>query len=139
MLKYVALFEYVDGEEGFGVVFPDLPGCVSAGNTYENAYRNAHEALAMYAEECKELPKPRTLEQIKAEWRDWPEWEKDYKFLVGMVGLVPASQPKKYTLYLDAALMARIDEVSKNRSAFLSEAAKAALESDLCKRFISAE
>ena len=42
--EYIALFEY-DDEAGYGVVFPDLPGCFSAGDDYDDAMRNAYEAL----------------------------------------------------------------------------------------------
>lgn len=42
-------FEYpalIDGEPGaYGVVFPDLPGCVAMGATPDEALRNAAEAL----------------------------------------------------------------------------------------------
>lgn len=33
-----------------GVVFPELPGCVSAGEGIEDAVRMAHEALALHLE-----------------------------------------------------------------------------------------
>lgn len=33
------------GASGFGVFFPDLPGCTSAGDTVEKAARNAKDAL----------------------------------------------------------------------------------------------
>ena len=35
-----------DPDSDFGVVFPDFPGCVSAGRTVDEAIRGAHEALA---------------------------------------------------------------------------------------------
>lgn len=36
----------IDGEPGgYGVVFPDLPGCVAMGETVEEALGNAEEAL----------------------------------------------------------------------------------------------
>lgn len=139
MLKYIALFEQDKEADLVGVVFPDLPGCFSSGKSFDEAFQNAHEALALYAEDVKEMPQPRTLEQIQTEWEDWKEWKDNYNFTVGMVGLLPPSQPRKYTLYIDAALMARIDEVSKNRSAFLSEAARTALDSNVYKKFASAE
>lgn len=35
---------------GFGVSFPDFPGCVSAGDTFDEAVRSAAEALAFHVE-----------------------------------------------------------------------------------------
>ena len=37
-------------DQTLGVVFPELPGCVSAGDTIEEASVMAHEALAGYLE-----------------------------------------------------------------------------------------
>lgn len=51
-------------EEGGGylVSFPDLPGCASDGETYEEAIANARDAFtswtAAYAEEGREIPAP---------------------------------------------------------------------------------
>lgn len=45
---YPAIIER--GAQDFGVSFPDFPGCVSAGNTYDEAVRNAAEALAFHVE-----------------------------------------------------------------------------------------
>jgi predicted RNA binding protein YcfA (HicA-like mRNA interferase family)/predicted RNase H-like HicB family nuclease len=124
MKKYIALFETDEDAENVGVVIPDLPGCFSAGKNFNEAFRNAHEAVAGYLDGAGEHPKARTLEEIKKEWDDWAEWENNYKFVIGFVSAIPSSKPKKYTVYLDSALMAQIDNVSTNRSAFLAEAAK---------------
>ena len=128
MKKYIALFETDENADNVGVVIPDLPGCFSAGKNFDEAFRNAHEAVAGYLDSASELPKARTLEEIKEEWEDWAEWEKNYNFVVGFVSAIPSSKPKKYTVYLDSALMAQIDNVSSNRSAFLAEAARRMLE-----------
>lgn len=47
---YLAKIEKHAGEEGypkdyFLVTFPSLPGCVTQGDTFEEAHKNAHEAL----------------------------------------------------------------------------------------------
>jgi len=80
MKKYIALFEYNDENNGYGIVFPDVPGCFSAGDDYDDAYRMAHEALAFHldglATEGIPIPEPRTLEEIKNEWDEWKEWGK---------------------------------------------------------------
>ena len=36
-----------DAQHAFGVVVPDIPGCHSAGDTLEEAYANAKEAIAV--------------------------------------------------------------------------------------------
>jgi predicted RNase H-like HicB family nuclease len=45
MAGYVALV-HKDRGTSYGVSFPDLPGCISAGDTMEEALANAAEALA---------------------------------------------------------------------------------------------
>jgi hypothetical protein len=105
------------------VAFPDLPGCISGGENFEDAVRMAHEALSLYADGEDDLPEPRSLEKIKAQWEDWAEWEKNYKFLVGEVALYPLKpQVKKFNISMDERLVNRIDRISKNRSAFIAQA-----------------
>jgi len=89
MKDYIALFEYVPGENGFGVIVPDIPGFSSGGETYEEAIKNATEGLASHIEVMKEygeeIPSPRSLEKIKNEWKNWKDWEKNYKFHIGHI------------------------------------------------------
>lgn len=71
-----------DEDSAVGVTFPDLPGCFSAGDTYDKAIANAHVALRLYAEAEGEagrrLPRPRTFEalyrdrEVRDEARDAP-------------------------------------------------------------------
>ncbi len=67
MKTYFAIV-HKDADSAVGVVFPDLPGCFSAGDTYDKAIANAHIALQLYAEAEHEagrrLPKPRTFEAL---------------------------------------------------------------------------
>lgn len=126
--QYIAFFERDPEVKGFGVIFPDLPGCFSQGNTYENAVRRAHEALSLYADGEK-IPEPRTLEEIQETWKDWKDWKSKYNFTVEHIALLPLNGKKeRFNVTLDAGLVARIDRVTKNRSAFLAEAAQRLLE-----------
>ncbi len=44
-----------DGETGrWSAVFPELPGCASAGDTEDEAIHNANEALALWFEPSSE-------------------------------------------------------------------------------------
>ena len=67
MRTYFAIV-HKDEDSAVGVVFPDLPGCFSAGDTYNKAIANAHEALRLYAEAervaGRQLPKPRTFDAL---------------------------------------------------------------------------
>ena len=54
--------------EGYSVYFPDVPGCVSAGNTAQNAAANAEEALyghlILSLEHGEPLPDARPIDDI---------------------------------------------------------------------------
>jgi len=128
--EYLALFEYSDDSDGYSVIFPDLPGCFSAGDDFDDAVRMAHEALSLYAEGETILPTPRTLEQIKSEWEDWPEWESNYKFYLVKIGLYPIKPTtRKFNISLDERLVRKIDRVTNNRSAFIANAVEEMLNS----------
>ena len=45
-LTYLAVLE--PSEDGYGVFFPDLPGCISFGETIPDAQQNAREALELH-------------------------------------------------------------------------------------------
>jgi predicted RNase H-like HicB family nuclease len=71
MAHYVAIIEDAGPDHAVGVWFPDLPGCTSAGDDTDEALRNAPEALELYAQSLegdgKQLPRPRTLTELKAD------------------------------------------------------------------------
>ena len=66
-MRYPALIE--SGGDDYGVVFPDLPGCVAMGNTLDEAIRHAEEALHDWMDSMGELghpiPAPSELENIE--------------------------------------------------------------------------
>ncbi len=70
MRTYFAIL-HKDAGSAVGVVFPDLPGCFSAGDSYDEAIRNAEAALALYAEAesdaGRELPEPRPFDTLYAD------------------------------------------------------------------------
>lgn len=49
-------------DSGYGVYFPDFPGCVASGKTIDQAARIAKDALSMHyyalEEESEEIPEP---------------------------------------------------------------------------------
>jgi predicted RNA binding protein YcfA (HicA-like mRNA interferase family)/predicted RNase H-like HicB family nuclease len=65
MTHYIAIIEDAGPNYAVGVWFPDLPGCTSAGDDLDEALRNAPEALALYLENLSELPRARSLAELK--------------------------------------------------------------------------
>ena len=130
--NFIALFE--EGQNGgYSVVFPDVPGVVTSGRNFDETVRMAHEALAFHIAGLKKdgcpVPKPRSLEKIKTSWKDWKEWETDGNFLIVPIALLPPLQKSiRVDAMLPERLVARIDVLYKNRSAFLAMAAEKYLE-----------
>ena len=82
---YVAIVEEQHGK-AVGVWFPDLPGCLSAGDTLDEAVLNAKEALELWGEAMlesgQEIPPPRSLSELKRE----PEIAADLgRFMVALI------------------------------------------------------
>lgn len=75
-MRYVS-FIHKDNDSDYGVSFPDFPGCVSVGDTVDDAVRRGCEALAFHVEglldDIESIPVPRPIEAIKAdpELADW--------------------------------------------------------------------
>lgn len=67
MTQYVALI-HKDVSSDFSVSFPDFPGCVTAGQTLDEARLMAEEALALHIEGMVEddetIPLPSSLDEI---------------------------------------------------------------------------
>lgn len=64
-LIYPAIFTYEEG--AYTVIFPDLEGCFTEGETLEEAFKFAGEALALYLDGLSELPKATAFSNVKAE------------------------------------------------------------------------
>ena len=61
---------FVDGADGtYGVVFPDLPGCVAMGHTVDEALKHAQDALSDYMCEMESngwrIAAPSALESLE--------------------------------------------------------------------------
>ena len=63
-----------DPGSSYGVTVPSLPGCFSGGDTLDEAFANAQEAIACHIEgyllEAQEVPTERPLE----EYQDNPDY-----------------------------------------------------------------
>ena len=68
MSGYIALVHKDEGTS-YGVSFPDVLGCISTGDTFEDAVANAAEALAFHFAGMREdgdtIPAPRSFDELK--------------------------------------------------------------------------
>jgi len=71
---YPFIIRHLSSEEGGGffIEFPDLPGCISDGETIEEAIKNGIDAIACWMAAAKEsgrtIPKPGQSEQQSGKW-----------------------------------------------------------------------
>jgi predicted RNase H-like HicB family nuclease len=67
MPHYIVLI-HKDTDSFYGVSFPDLPGVVTAGDTVDQALRNAAEVIEFAAEDRPSpFPAPRTIDELRAD------------------------------------------------------------------------
>lgn len=74
ILDYPFTIHHLPLEDGGGylIEFPDLPGCMSDGDTPEEAIENGRDAVACWISAAKasgrKIPKPGELEQQSGKW-----------------------------------------------------------------------
>ena len=127
---YIGLV-HKDLDSDYGISFPDFPGCISAGKTFDEVIAMGKEALGFHVEYMLErgdkVPKPRSLEEIQANMDDF--WLDDLSdaTIVRVPLIVNIDPPKRVNLSINASLLAAIDQAAKEqgmtRSAFLASAA----------------
>ena len=126
-VKYAAVMEESD-VRGFGVWFPDFPGCVSQGDDPVFAARSARQALALHIETMASLgeaiPQPTPPEAV--------ELPQDVMSFVFLVSADPPEAKPTYVrlnVTLPEGLVRRIDAVANgNRSGWLATAANEKLK-----------
>lgn len=129
MRPYIALV-HKDADSDYGVSFPDLPGCITAGSTLDEARTMAVEALALHLEGLTEdgeaIPEPSSLEAIMA--------ERENHDAVAILVDPPkvAAKAVRINVTLPADVLDRIDRYAEaeglTRSGFLARAARKELE-----------
>lgn len=56
-MGYTVILER-EADGGFVVTVPALPGCITQGDSRDEAIENAREAIALYVEDCLEAGDP---------------------------------------------------------------------------------
>jgi predicted RNase H-like HicB family nuclease len=128
-MRFIA-FIHKDPGSCYGVSFPDVPGCTSAGDTLDEALANAVDALSghirLMEADGEAIPIARTLEAINAD----PDFAEDLQgAIISAVPLVrDRGSTTRINVSLDLGLLEAIDglakERSQTRSAFLASAAR---------------
>lgn len=133
-MLYPIAVERGSDKEAYGVIVPDIQGCFSAGDTFEEALENAREAIAghleILAEDGEEIP----LASEAVNFFD----NDDYKGMVWAVVEVDVSRylgkAEKVNVTLPSRLIHLIDDRVKkdnrfkSRSAFLAASAERMLQ-----------
>ncbi len=131
MSAYIALLRK-DRRSDYSVDFPDLPGCVTAGRTLDEARRFAREALALHlrglAEDGAAIPEPSSLDAIAAD----PENADAVAFLVEAPVRKAKSVPVTITVTEDLveAVRRRAAELGMSQSRLFAEGVRQYLGMD---------
>jgi predicted RNase H-like HicB family nuclease len=130
--RYLALIHRENGV--FGMSFPDFPGCVAVGDSFEEAVEQGIEALRFHADGMVEdglpIPRPRSLDELETD----PAFREDRADAVlATVPLLPhAGRARRINFTIDEAILAEIDRIvtmreGYSRSRFFEDAARAML------------
>ena len=128
--QYVAVIEK-DADSAFGVWFPDVEGCFSAGETVEEAVANAAAALRQHVEAVesagRNVPSARSIDDVLRD-KDVAESIETGAVLFAVPLLADAGRTVRINISLDKALVDQIDTAATarglTRSAFLAQAAR---------------
>lgn len=128
-MRYIA-FIHKEEDSVFGVSFPDFPGCISAGDSLDEALLNASEALQghvqMMEADGDHVPSPRSADDIM---KDKSLVEEREGAIISAVPLVrDRGSTTRINVSLDLGLLEAIDDAARarkqTRSAFLASAAR---------------
>lgn len=133
-MRYVAFIHHERGV-GYGISFPDVPGCVSIGDTADEAVRQGCEALAFHLEglisDGESVPSPRSIEEVKAD-DSLTDWRAGANIVLVPL-LLDRGSSKRVNISIDPGLLDAIDDEAKargmTRSAFLASAARHEIQS----------
>ena len=130
--SYFAVFEPAKSG-GFGVYFPDLPGCASYGDDFEQATKMAEEALGLHLYEMEkdndEIPNPtKNPSQLPIE----PETEQGY--CISIVTIYPdlvKNRIENRAVKTNVTIPAWLKEVAEEQGINFSQLLQTALKERL--------
>ena len=128
-MRYIA-FIHKEPDSAYGISFPDVPGCISAGDTIDEAVHNAVEALSGHIRVLEAdgdpIPEPRDFDAIAND-----DSLADDR-AAAMTTLIPLVRDRGATVRVnvsfDLGLLEAIDAAARERgltrSGFLASAAR---------------
>jgi predicted RNase H-like HicB family nuclease len=133
-MRYPIAIETGDAEHDYGVIVPDLPGCFSAGATFDEAIHNAQEAILLHLDGLLEdglaIPAPSSVEKAAKK----KEFKKGFVWAVVEIELADLKDTsERVNITIPRRALRVIDEAAKrggeSRSSFLVKSALSAASS----------
>ena len=129
-MLYPIAIEKGSATEAYGVIVPDIPGCFSAGDTFEEALNNVKEAIAghleILAEDGEDIPlaseASKHLHDDEYKGFIWAVVDVDVSRYLGKAEKVNVTLPSRLIRLIDDRVGK--DKVFKSRSAFLAAGAE---------------
>lgn len=116
-MRYPVVIERDSETTAFGVIFPDLPGCFSAGDTLDEAISNAEEAAAAWIDATLDagdaVPPPSTLDAVQNAVQNSPDYQ---GWTIGFVTINPAildDRVERANISLPRRVLERLDALAK--------------------------
>ncbi|MGB7417281.1 MAG: type II toxin-antitoxin system HicB family antitoxin [Thermosynechococcaceae cyanobacterium] len=125
-MRYLIVI-HKDADSDYGVTVPDLPGCFSAGDTFDEAIAAATEAVECHIEglliDGEDIPQPSSMEvhQQNKDYADgiWGVVDVDVLKLSGTKKRINITVPERVLSKIDA----HAKQSGQSRSRFLIESA----------------
>ena len=117
------------GDSSFGVRVPDLPGCFSGGDSFQDAVDSAREAIEAHVELLVESGESIPVATNLDEWQSDPEYSDAVWALVEVDVSRLMGKSEKINVTLPSLLIRRIDQFGEShpeygsRSGFLARVA----------------
>lgn len=116
-------------EGGFTVTFPDVPGAISEGEDFEEAWRNARDALELileaHVEDGQSLPRPSFAAKFLSV-------QKRRGIHMQLVTAAAPTNAVRINVTIDEGLLERVnrrvEETGQSRSAFIADAVRKSLK-----------
>ena len=120
MAHYIAVL-VPERSGGWAVLFPDLPGCASQGETLDEAIAMATDALAGHLAVARDygdpIPAPRSVDEIRSDdaWcsENKVHWSK--AMVAPILARPPLGRSERVTISMDSNILREIDTYAEKR------------------------